>query len=119
MRFTKSEIERSRAYWTTQNAEARAAGCQCGAPATECRTSPVIGDVVQEIWTCAEHVGVGSWVSDGVTWSPQWRSGNPCRECKTNPFACAIEYGPNGQPVAWHHRSRPSDLPATETEEQT
>ncbi|MFG1846853.1 hypothetical protein [Micromonospora carbonacea] len=69
--------------WHAINAAARAAGCLCGQPATHVARMPTgFGNCVHEVWTCAEHVGVNEWASNGDgTASPRFDRTSPCADC--------------------------------------
>lgn len=89
--------------WRQRNAEKRAAGCQCGAPATEVRYDyRNVGSVPVEFWTCAEHVGVASWSRHGTDgpWVAYWPQSQPCADCPgTCPTVSKIDAS---APYQWH-----------------
>ena len=61
------------ARWRLLNAEARAAGCKCGRPATNVRRyGGTVGGVPFEVWSCEEHQNVNSWSKShqGYAWVP-------------------------------------------------
>lgn len=61
-----SEEEQASLRWAARNAEAFAAGCKCGRPATRVRLDHrVLGHVPVEYWTCDEHINTESWTRRG------------------------------------------------------
>lgn len=60
--LARNPVREAEARWTRNNQQARAAGCPCGAPATNVTYHPdVIGTVPAETWTCNQHAGASSF----------------------------------------------------------
>lgn len=68
--YTRAE-RRAAASWRIRNAAAYAAGCKCGAPATQVRRyGGTVGGVPFEVWSCLEHRDVFRWTRSGGVWRP-------------------------------------------------
>lgn len=97
------EVRAAEQRWRARNREKRAAGCQCGAPATHVEYDHRnVGSIPVEFWTCAEHVGVAMWSRTGMDgpWVAYWPRSEQCADC---PGGCGrLTRIGEAQPYEWH-----------------